>query len=89
MENLSSETNTVTNSALSSARRLATPPPLGLNILSVVVKLYLYKMQSLHELLSEHNVVKEIFDTWALFKIAKEAFSGYLMCYGQMNNVLC
>ncbi|GFW84700.1 DUF4817 domain-containing protein [Trichonephila clavipes] len=73
METIASEAASGTSSAREAARQLGLPPSSVRNILSQILLLYPYKLQSCHEFLPADTAQREEFAKWAYSKMEQDS----------------
>ncbi|GFX24550.1 DUF4817 domain-containing protein [Trichonephila clavipes] len=98
MEAIASEAALGTSSARKAARRLGLPPSSVRNILSRILQLYPYKLQSCHELLPADTAQREAFAKWAFSKIEQDPTwvvnilwtdEAHFSLHSDVNNINC
>ncbi|GFV96956.1 DUF4817 domain-containing protein [Trichonephila clavipes] len=98
MEAIASEAASGTSSAREAARRLGLPPSSVRNILRRLLQLYLYKLQSCHELLPADTAQREAFAKWAFSKMEQDPTwvfnilwtdEAHFSLHGDINNHNC
>ncbi|GFS69547.1 uncharacterized protein TNCV_3894071 [Trichonephila clavipes] len=98
MEAIASKAASGTSSAREAARRLGLPPSSDRNILRRILQLYLYKLQSCHELLPADTAQREAFAKWAFSKMEQDPSwvfnilwtdEAHLSLHGDVNNHNC